>query len=148
MTDLLTTDTYDSGEIHRLNPSIVETAVIEFEAGQRTQVLRPYDFAHPTLRLPVTARHAKIVVPDTIGVVDFEPRPTGPSAPPPMPAPPAPPQPSWAAQAGEWPEVRPRGYRPQRRRDRSAAWGVLTGVGGTLAVQAACLLGFLLVVSR
>lgn len=145
MTDLI--DRADSGEVPTRVIFLHETAdTVRMDVGESTRVIRPYEFDHPKLR-PMTARHAAIAVPDTIGVIgEFGPQPTGPSTPPPMPPPEPDPQPSWNAfAAAEYATVRPRGYRPQRRAPRSGPWWFLTGVGSTLLVLAVAGLGALVV---
>lgn len=98
------------------------------EAEVATRNLAPYAILPPALRRPEVTGEIPAYDPATIGVVDqLQEPPTG--APPPLPPPP-PPSPSWAAEAGEYPtvpgyrivvaestQVRPRGYRPEHRRE-------------------------------
>lgn len=92
MTDLLTTDHADSGEVVRLHPSIVDTHRLEL--GERTGNLAPY--AHglrPAFRRPDSTGEQPVYRPQTISVVDGEPAglQEPPIVPPPTPLPPPPP---------------------------------------------------------
>lgn len=84
MTDLLTTDHADSGEVVRLHPSIVDTHRLDL--GEHTGNLAPY--AHglrPRFRRPDSTGEQPVYRPQTISVVDLQ---EPPIAPPPVPLPP------------------------------------------------------------
>jgi hypothetical protein len=152
MTDLLTTDTYDSGEIVRLDPAIAETAVLE--RGQITQAIRPYDVYYPGLRRSdATGDPAQTVVfalsTDETVVLALQDPPVG--DPPPLPPiPPTPGRHALSERVGEYPIVRPAvplagRRRPRHQRGRLIAYGVWTGIGSLLLFEAAVTLGAWLV---
>jgi hypothetical protein len=163
MTDLLTTDTYDSGEIVRLN-QIAET--VRMDVGQTTRNLAPWE-----AELPPALRRSDLTdeqpLYDPTQTVQFA-LPAeavtevlaiqGPQSPPPPippnPGPVLPPRHALNERVGEYPVVRPSvppaGERMPRGRHRaghSGAWWLVTGAGIVFLAEAVGLLA-LLVVTR
>ncbi len=115
MTDLLTTDNADSGEVVRLNPAIVDTFVLDAADLKSTRSLSSFAKTLPptrVLRRPDATGEQPLYRPQTIGIVD-----------------------PFAAPVAEYPvvrlaepapDVRPRGHRrPRPSRPPRMPWSPL-----------------------
>lgn len=120
MTDLLTTDSADSGEVVRLHDAIVDTDVLD--VGEHTRNMPPYIHGLRPIRRPDSTGEHPVYRPETIGNVDE--RPTEPIPP--------------TVYQSE--PVRPRRHRGAHRA-ATPAWALLvTGAGlGWLALAAVAL---------
>lgn len=93
MTNLLSSDYADSGELVSLNLAVVDTHVLDF--GETTQAIRPYDVAYPALRRPeVDETHTvRFALPTDETAIQGPQQPPPPI--PPNPGPVLPPRRSW-----------------------------------------------------
>jgi len=138
MTDLLTTEHADSGDILRLNPSIVETH--RLDVGEHTRRLPVYARKLPplhALRRPDATGEHPLYQPQTIAIVGLQ-------EPPIAPPPPAPRVPVAATYSAPVVRERPAGYRGVRRRavEPRPVWAVLVigfglGTVGTVVPELA-----------
>jgi hypothetical protein len=121
MTDLLTTDSADSGEVVRLNPAIVDTDVLDL--GEQTRNMAPYIHGLRPIRRPESTGEHPVYRPETIANVDE------------LPTEPIPPT--------VYGPTRPDDYRARHRRPRPVwAWrALLVGAGslGTVVLELASL---------